>query len=285
MLLSEAYNQFCLQEIILAHRSDKTRRNYMSALSSFLRSMKGYDPPVGLISVPLILQWRIDMERRGVQPGSIKSNLSTLRKVFKYLRTEGFEVIPHSDIELPSVKRKNHTWITSDEVKKILNVIESPRDKAIFAALYGTGARISELLNLDRDSIIDGCAEIIGKGSKPGTLYFDPLSLKLIDEYLNTRRDKLKPLFISGQYRRITVSRIEQLSHIYTDAAGIDKIVTPHVYRHSFASDLKLNGADIYDIQQQLRHSNIATTAQIYTHISEPQRKEVHRRFHSQIEL
>jgi site-specific recombinase XerD len=151
--------------------------------------------------------------------------------------------------------------------------------------LFSSGARISELLQLDRDSIVlnefgEGEAQIEGKGNKPGVLTFDSNALKILNDYTETRNDPIRPLFISGQRRRITVSRVEQLCHEYADMAGIDKNVTPHVWRHTFASDLKLNGADIYDISKQLRHSNIATTM-IYTHISDQKKANDYRKYHT----
>lgn len=284
MRLSEAFLQYILQKIVQANRADKTRRNYETCMNSMLKALG--DIRVEFLSEDHIVQWRMYMERMGNQPSSISSNLSKLRCVLKYLKECGHEVINYRDIELPEIKKKDPVWLTSDEVQRILDVIDSPRDKAIFGSLFSTGARISELLSLNRDSIDRGTmsASILGKGDKPGTLYFHPYSLQLIDEYLATRKDSLRPLFISGQYRRITVSRVEQLSHIYADMAVIDKNVTPHVYRHSFATDLKLNGADIYDVKEQLRHSQLSST-QIYVHIADKKKAENHKKFHSGIKI
>jgi len=282
--LSESFSQYILEEIILKNRADKTKRNYISCMNSLINIVG--DIPVVFLDEDTIIRWRMQRERMGHQASSISSDLSKVRCLLKYLKKRGHEVLSHHEIELPKLKRKEPVWLKSEEVQQILDVIESPRDKAIFGCLFSTGARISELLSLNRDDIDRATmsAGIIGKGDKPGTLYFHPYAIQLIDDYLATRKDKLRPLFISGQYRRITVSRVEQLSHIYADMAGIDKNVTPHIYRHSFASDLKLNGADIYDIKEQLRHSQLSSS-NIYVHIADKNRAYNHKKFHSGINI
>lgn len=282
MRLSEAFIQYILQKIVQSNGADKTRRNYETCMNSMLKAIG--DIRIEFLTEDQIVQWRMYMERMGNQPTSISSNLSRLRCVLKYLKECGHEVIDPRDITLPKLKKKDPVWLTGEEVQQILDVIESPRDKALFAGLFSSGARISEILSLNRDSIIDGQAHIVGKGDKPGILNFHPYAIELINRYLETRKDNLRPLFISGQYRRITVSRVEQLSHIYADMAGIEKNVTPHTYRHSFATDLKINGADIYDIKEQLRHSQLSST-QIYVHIADKKKAEIHKKFHSGIKV
>jgi integrase/recombinase XerD len=277
MLISEAFARYD-QELLADGKALKTRKNYRTAMRSFIRCCG--DIPVELLSFDALKRWQLYESSRGAQQSSIKANLCTFRSVFKWLRRQGHQVIDFRDIDLPRVGQREPVWLDWNEVQQLLEVISSPRDKAIVAALFGSGARIGELLQLNRDSIVDGEATIIGKGSKVAPLYFDKTSLRYINEYLETRRDTLTPLFVSGQYRRITVSRVEQLVHIYADQAGLDKNVTPHVLRHSFASDLKQNGADLYEVQQALRHSQISTT-QIYTHIKDKKRKEIHQKFHT----
>lgn len=281
MLLSEAFIKYDINVLYSEGFKPKTRRNYRSSLNSFL-SVWG-DVPVNDIDFDKIDSWKVSMSRRGKLASSIGPNLSHLKSVLCYVNKSGIRTIDPRDIERPPIKRNSPTWLTIGEIGSILAVIERPRDKAIFAMLFDSGARVSELLSLNRDSIHDGQAMIEGKGDKPGILRFG-MSLKYLDEYLKTRNDALRPLFVSGQYRRITVSRIEQLAHEYADKANIDKNVTPHVYRHSFASDLKLNGADIFDIQQQLRHTNIQSTM-IYTHVHNKKVDADYKQFHSSVPM
>lgn len=277
MTISEAFARYD-QELLAAGKALKTRKNYRTAMRSFIRCSG--DIPVELLTFDMLTRWQLYESSLGKQSSSIKANLLVFRVIFRWLRRQGYQVIEARDIEFPKIRPKEHVWLDYDEVKQLLGAITSLRDKAIIAALWGSGARVSEVLNLNRDSIIDGEAWIIGKGDKEGRLYFDKRALRHIDEYLATRRDTLKPLFVSGQYRRITVARVEQLLHVYADQAGLEKNVTPHVLRHSFASDLINNGADLYEVKKALRHSNISTT-QIYTHSKDEKIKEIHTKFHT----
>lgn len=260
----------------------KTRINYRSTLHSFVKLIG--DVPVQLVTYDTCARWKELRELDGNAASTISGDMARLRQVFKHLRKLGVNVIDSESIESPKIPQKTYTWLTVEEVEQLLSVVNRPRDKALIACLFSSGARISELLGLDRNSIYNGEAQIVGKGDKMGTLNFDDSALYYLDEYLKTRIDRQRPLFLSGQHRRLTQSRISQLIHEYTDAAGIDKNVTSHVLRHSFASDLKLNGADIYDIKEQLRHSSITTT-QIYTHMNNQQNKEKYRTFHSKISI
>lgn len=287
MLISEAFNLYIVQQIKLNNGADKTVQNYQTTLSSFVRACS--DVPIGLVNQRVIAQWKLDMSSRGKQASTIKGELCKLRQVLKYLRRHGHDVIDERDIDLPKVKPKQTIWLENDEILAMINQADSLRDKAIIRALFSCGGRISEVLSLNRDSITPhpdyegyGRAEVYGKGSKLISLSFDPITLKAIDDYLLTRRDKLPPLFISGQYRRITVSRVEQILHVIAGEAGIEKNVTPHVFRHSFATDLLVNGADLRTVQEHLNHSNITTT-QIYTHVAKSRKDASYAQFHSKL--
>lgn len=264
MKISEAFEMFAFEEIKLKGGSDKTVKNYTSVLNSFLESIG--DIPTGLITQDTILRWKVLQADRGIQNSTIKTGLGSLRQVLRYLSRRGHNVIDWRDIELPKVIRKEATWLEISELKAILDAAENIRDKAIVATLFSCGGRVGEVLSLNRGSIIDGKAQVTGKGGRLNTLRFDDHTLKLISDYLDTRTDKLPPLFISGQYRRITVQRVEQILHVLSGLAGIEKNVTPHILRHTFATDLRRNGADLLTVMKQLNHQSITTT-QIYTHV------------------
>lgn len=263
MKVSEAFNQYIFEEIRLKGGSGKTIRNYLSVMRSFT-DVNG-DVPVTFITNEVILNWKISLADRGIQNSTIKSSLGCLRQVLKYLRRRNMDVIDFRDIDLPKVVRKEATWLEIDELRAILDATHNVRDKAIIATLFSCGGRVGEVLSLDRDSIIDNKALVRGKGDRLNTLRFDTKAIAIINEYLATRKDKLPPLFISGQMRRITVQRVEQILHVAAGEAGIEKNVTPHVLRHTFATDLRRNGADLFSVMKQLNHSSINST-QIYTH-------------------
>ena len=167
------------------------------------------------------------------------------------------------------------------------------RDRAIIELLYSGGLRVSELVNLNRDSINLSKKEFMvrGKGSKDRPIFISDACADRLQDYLDARTDSLPALFLnnsrnlqavdtSGNYRRITARSIERIVEKYARMAGITKHVSPHTLRHSFATDLLMNGADIRAVQSLLGHADISTT-QIYTHVTDAHLKEVHKKFHS----
>ena len=185
-----------------------------------------------------------------------------------------------------------------DEVERLLSEIDTStetglRDRAIIELLFSGGLRVSELVKLNRDSINLERREFIvrGKGSKDRPVFISPAAADWVSEYLSARTDSLAPLFLnnssntgeantSGNFRRLSARSIERLVQKYARKAGITKHVSPHTLRHSFATDLLMNGADIRSVQTMLGHADISTT-QIYTHVTDPHLKEVHERFHT----
>jgi site-specific recombinase XerD len=166
------------------------------------------------------------------------------------------------------------------------------RDRAIIELLFSSGLRVSELVGLDRDHINLKRREFMvrGKGQKDRPIFISEEAADCITKYLEKRQDNVKPLFIrysgtkkvdlTGNYHRLTARSIQRMIARYALLAGITKHVSPHTLRHSFATDLLMNGADLRSVQAMLGHSNIATT-QIYTHVTDPHLKEVHQQFHN----
>lgn len=278
MLVSEAFGAFLLDRA-LGNGSAKTRRNYLSCQKSVLICLG--DIPIEVLTLEHVQRWQAYLNQSGHQQSTIKANLCQLRCVLKFLKRRGMNVLDYRDIELPSIKRREHVVLDYSEVQQMIDATDNPRDKAIIACLFSTGCRISELLNLNCEDIIGNQAIVTGKGSKQRTVFFDEKALKYLEEYLETRSDNLPPLFISGQYRRITVTRVEQIIHVLTAGAGIDKIVTPHVFRHSTITDYIQNGAPMPMVQKIAGHASIQTTIDIYTHVSNPVIKETFTKYHT----
>lgn len=275
MNVTDAFARFDLEQ---KGKAAKTSKNYLVAMNSFIACCG--DLPVGLITREHVVRWKIYMDSRGNAISSMSTNLSKLRNVLNYLRSCGFAVIDPAIIKLPKVTQKEVTYLEYGEVQKIIDAAENIRDKAIIACLFSTGCRISELLNLNREDITGNSAVVTGKGHKYRQVYFDGHALRYLEEYLSNRKDKLSPLFISGQRRRITVSRVQQIIHEYTDMAGITKNVTPHVFRHSYATDLLWNGSDIMAIKGLLGHTQITTTMR-YLHVTDKHKEEAYKKYHS----
>ena len=228
-------------------------------------------------------------------------HLIALRGFFKYLAKRGIKSLDPSLIDLPRAAKKQVTFLHFDEIERLLAEIpldteSGLRDRAIIELLFSGGLRVSELCSLNRDSINLERREFMvrGKGKKDRPIFIDKSTAECIEDYLNMRTDTLPALFLnnsanqqipstSGDFRRLTTRSIERIVQKYTRLAGITKHVTPHTMRHSFATDLLMNGADIRSVQSLLGHANISTT-QIYTHITDPHLKEVHEKFHSESE-
>lgn len=280
MTITRAYRAYILDQLKLNDLSAKTQANYRTSLQSFLNSNQGADLPVTYIDYSHIIKWKIFMDSIGNTSSTQASNIGRFRQVIKYLKKHKYEVMDPDDITSPKVIRKPPQYLVYDEVKRLIEAAECLRDKAIIACFFSTGCRLTELLDLNRDSVKNGKAMVVGKNGKFRPVYFDECALDYLRAYFSTRTDYCKPLFISAQMRRITGSRVQQLLHIYADKAGIDKIVHPHIMRHSFATDLLENGADIRTIQELLGHASIQTT-QIYTHVTEKRKENIYKKYHS----
>jgi len=199
-------------------------------------------------------------------------------------------------VELARTRRKQVTFLNEEELARIFaqpdaNSINGVRDRAILELLFSSGLRVSELVGLDRDHINLKRREFMvrGKGQKDRPIFISPEAAKWVEHYLQKREDNSKPLFVrysgtkkvdnSGNHSRLTARSVQRIVAKCALLAGITKKVTPHTLRHSFATDLLMNGADIRSVQAMLGHSNIATT-QIYTHVTDPHLKAIHEKFH-----
>lgn len=232
-------------------------------------------------------------------------HIIVLRSFLKFLAKNDIKTLAPEKIELAKTSIHEVNFLETDEVEQILNIdvgkdARKARDKAILELLFSTGLRVSELTGLNRDSINfkKGEFSVRGKGDKTRVVFLSPRAKDALKDYLSLRKDPEEPLFISAPLRqpaspklqrgelagktppaRLSVRSVERLIKKYAVAAGITKKVTPHTLRHSFATDLLMNGADIRSVQVMLGHSSITTT-QIYTHITNRQLREVHQAFH-----
>lgn len=199
-------------------------------------------------------------------------------------------------VELARTTRKQVTFLSEDELARLfaqpdVDTESGLRDRAILELLFSSGLRVSELVGLDKDHINLKRREFMvrGKGQKDRPIFISPEAADWLTRYINKRQDNTRPLFIryngtkavdlSGNFHRLTARSVQRLVSRYALLAGITKHVSPHTLRHSFATDLLMNGADLRSVQAMLGHSNIATT-QIYTHVTDPHLKSVHERFH-----
>jgi site-specific recombinase XerD len=298
--LSELITDFLEHMEIEQNRSQKTIANYDHYLQRLVEFAG--DPPIDKLTSDSVRKWRLWLNRLTDQEGEPISkttqnyHLIALRSFLKYLAKRDIEALTSDKIELASVTRPQVTFLDTSEVERMLATIDTAtpvglRDRAIIELLFSGGLRVSELVSLNRDHINLDRREfsVRGKGQKDRLIFISDAAADWLDHYLKSRPDNYKPLFIhyggsqdgldDGSYTRLTVRSVQRLVGRYAKLAGITKHVTPHTLRHSFATDLLANGADLRSVQGLLGHANVSTT-QIYTHLTDPQLKSVHERFH-----
>lgn len=282
-------------------RSAKTAENYKLYLERFVEFTS--DTTVDKITSEVIRKYRLWLNRyTNNNDDSLATitqsyHLIALRGFLTYLSGRDIASLSPEKIKLPKVSRKQVTFLHFDEVERLLAQIPLTdevglRDRAIIELLFSSGLRVSELVNLNRDHVNTKRREFMvrGKGQKDRPVFIGEATADRVNDYLAARLDNLPPLFLSysrnniagtgGDYRRLTSRSIQRLISKYARLAGITKHVSPHTMRHSFATDLLMNGADIRSVQSMLGHSSISTT-QVYTHVTDEHLREVYEKFHS----
>ncbi len=280
-------------------RSPKTVESYNRALVDFCRFSKVGG--VEEISADLIRRYRLYLNRRQTASGSElrkttqNHRVVVLRAFLKFLKKNGKDSVSPEQVEIIKLPGRQVDFLDADEITRLLNVSgsseENLRDRAILELLFSSGLRVSELVSLDRDSINLEMGEfsVRGKGGKVRPVFISDRARLAIRMYLEKRSDVDPALFVSirkgfalkreSDGLRITVRTVERIVSRAAARAGISKSVHPHTLRHSFATDLLQNGADIRSVQALLGHSSITTT-QVYTHVTDKSLRSVHERFH-----
>lgn len=306
MFISEALVDFLEHLEVEGGRSAKTITNYSLYLERFIEFAG--DIEVGRISQELVRKYRLWLNRYTNETTGNDLSLITqsyhliaLRGFLTYLSRRDISSLAADKIILPKTVRKQVTFLQYDEVVRMIEQIKTDseqglRDRAIVELLFSSGLRVSELVNLNRDHINLNRREFMvrGKGQKDRPVFISKSAAEHVEKYLNKRHDSLPALFLSysrrsstpdnsGDYRRLSARSIQRMVSRYARLAGITKHVSPHTMRHSFATDLLMNGADLRSVQSLLGHSNISTT-QVYTHVTDQHLRDIHEKFHSDTE-
>lgn len=285
-------------------RSARTIRNYDFYLHRFAKWAK--NPTPSKITRDLVHRYRLYLNRleQGREDVTIKKStqnyhLIALRSFLKYLARHDITSMPPEQIELAKQSKRTVDFLEADELNRLLNSppfqggarggLIALRDKAILELLFSAGLRVSELtglkieqVNLKRDEFT-----VRGKGDKPRVCFLSDSAKAALRAYLDKRRDTSPYLFVSHDRAKgkrpdagpLTPRSVQRIVERYATEAGITKKISPHTLRHTFATDLLLSGADIRSVQSMLGHESITTT-QVYTHITNKQMKDVHKRFH-----
>jgi len=281
-----------------------TQENYARFLGRFMNWLKDnklQDLKPHELTEDHVWKYRIFLARHAGNDGNLKRStqqyyLIGLRSLLRYFAVRDITSLPADKITLPRDDSGDEVRnLTISQLKKMFTAPDistkgGPRDRAILESFFSTGLRISELTSLDRKQIESSLNQnelelsITGKGNRTRTVYFSARALKWLKRYLETRSDDLKPLFINyrgpkDSPRRLSDRSIERMVKKYAVASGLPENTTPHVLRHSFATDLLSKGVDIRILQEFLGHKSITAT-QIYTHVTNKQLKDIHGKFH-----
>ena len=307
MNLQDLKIQFLEHLEIEKGRSQKTIENYNHYLDSFLSWAKISNPDQ--ITDSLVSQFRLYLNRLQDAKGKNLKKITqsyyiiALRSFLKFLAKKDIESLQAEKVEVGKSIRKEVEFLEPEEIQRMIaaadgNNFRSMRDKAILELLFSAGLRVSELINLNRDRLDLKNQEfsVRGKGDKVRVVFVSNSAKRALERYLDKRTDIDPAVFVrdpkaaekfrpkSGESEtekslRLTPRSVQRIIKFYSAKAGIIKDVHPHTLRHSFATDLLMNGADIRSVQAMLGHSSITTT-QIYTHVTNRQLKEVHQAFH-----
>ncbi|MDP3988124.1 MAG: tyrosine-type recombinase/integrase [Candidatus Levybacteria bacterium] len=298
-------NQFLEYLEIERNCSKLTIRDYRHYLKSFCNwfSTTLPDKKIDDLDLATVRKYRVYLANRVNDKGMTLKRITqnyyviALRSFLRFLLKNDYKTLEPSKIDLPKAESRSLKFLERDQIDRLVTSIDTSkeegiRDRAIFELLFSTGLRVSELVKLNHAQINIDRREfgVIGKGQRARLVFISDRASQWLKLYLEARKDIFKPLFIrysgkimeenGGEKMRLTARSIERIVKKYVRLARIPVDATVHTLRHSFATDLLINGADLRSVQEMLGHKNISTT-QIYTHITNKQLREVHAAFHS----
>ncbi|OGD31858.1 hypothetical protein A3C91_00115 [Candidatus Azambacteria bacterium RIFCSPHIGHO2_02_FULL_52_12] len=297
--MKKLVNEFLEHLEIEKNRSAKTLENYRRYLFNFL-DVTGVSSPSG-ITADAVRRYRIHLNRVKDEHGKqLKRNTQAyyviaLRSFLKFLAKRDIATLAAEKIELPKNQERELEFLDAEELARLLkapkgNDVAALRDKAILETLFSTGLRVAELCSLKTGDVNLDKREfaVRGKGGKLRIVFLSADAERALRAYLAEREDIYEALFVAHRkgvrpsraaLATLTPRSVQRLIKKYAVMAGIVKKVTPHQLRHSFATDLLHNGADIRSVQTMLGHASITTT-QIYTHYTDKRLKEIHEKYH-----
>ncbi|CAM5182617.1 Tyrosine recombinase XerD OS=Ureibacillus acetophenoni OX=614649 GN=xerD PE=3 SV=1 [Ureibacillus acetophenoni] len=276
--------------------SKNTLASYQRDLESYiehLHTVQGIEN-LNFVTRSNILLHLDELRTKGISARSIARHISAIRSFHQFLlREKVMDSDPTIHLDMPQIDQKLPRVLTIEDVDALIAAPDRSkpqgiRDVAMLELLYATGMRISECISLDLNDVhvTMGFVRVYGKGGKERIIPLGKSALKACDAYLQVARDRLQgkypktdAFFINQRGKRLTRQGCWKLLKEHAEKANIKKEITPHTLRHSFATHLIENGADLRAVQEMLGHADISTT-QIYTHISKTRLSEVYKQFH-----
>lgn len=283
--------------------SKLTIRDYRHYLKTFVNWFSPTGKSIADLDLSTVRKYRIYLANRADEKGQTLKRVTqnyyviALRSFLRFLIKNDHKTLEPSKIDLPKTESRSIKFLEKDHVDRLVAAVDTSkeeglRDRAILDLLFSTGLRVSELVKLNHDQVNIQRREfgVVGKGGRARVVFISDRAAQSLKYYLNKRKDVFRPLFIrysgkmvsdnSGESMRLTARSIERIVKKYVRLARIPVDATVHTLRHSFATDLLNNGADIRSVQEMLGHKNISTT-QIYTHVTNKQLRDIHEAFHS----
>lgn len=287
----QAFLEYLLVEKGLA---DNTLAAYKRDLKKFFRYLEGKKAEsLESVSRDTLSAYILYIRKKGESPATLARQIASLKGFFRFLCLEGvIETDPSLLLESPRLPQRLPRVLSESEVDNLLSIKESSkpaalRDKAMLETLYATGMRVSELVNLNMSQVdLDmEYVRCLGKGNKERIIPLGAVSVEALKQYLAYGRPKLlkniseKAVFLNYLGKRMTRQGLWKILKRFARASGITRDITPHTLRHSFATHLLTNGADLRSVQELLGHADVATT-QIYTHLTGSKLKEIYEKTH-----
>jgi len=287
----ESYMAYLQLEKTLSNNTAVSYRFDLQRLAGFLKQNDALD--LQKVTPALLSSYIMVLYDLGFAAASIQRNISSMKSFFAFIASEGdITADPTELLESPKASRTLPSVLSIEEIDSMINSVDLQkrngiRDRAVIETLYATGMRVSELCNFTMEQLLekDGLVRVFGKGSKERIVPIGESALYWIAQYLDKERfciakpDSGSTMFLNFRGKPFSRMGIWKLLRQYALLGGIEKEISPHTFRHSFATHLLEGGADIRTVQEMLGHSNIVTT-EIYTHVDREYLKEVHRVFH-----
>ena len=272
--------------------SDNTLQSYKRDIIQYQNYLEENGINYAKVSKEDIKAYLNYLKQIGKKPSTISRNLASIRSFYQFsIRNKKIKNDPTEDVQSPKIEKRVPSVLTAQEVELLLEQpkdvdLKGTRDKAMLEFAYATGMRVTEIINLNIEDVnLEGEYVICRVGSKQRNIPLGSLSLKALKEYIDEarpiliRNEKEKALFVNVNGQRLTRQGFWKIVKYYKEQAHITKDITPHVLRHSFATHLLQNGADLKAIQTMLGHSDISST-QVYMEFQDPGLKDIYQKAH-----
>lgn len=266
MRLSEAYHRYIGEYLQIKGVDENQLVHFRAGIRIWCETIG--DLELSEITLEMVARFKTELKTYGRHrcDNTVRNYICNLRMVLKYWKLRGEPCLDYELIPAPKREPVIPSYLSADEVQKIIDSTDIVRTKFIISILYASGIRVSELVQLNRDTIRNGCFTVIGKGKKPRICFLDARAKHYMELYLESRTDRLDCLIATKDGTRASAETIQLIVRNATARAGIAKKVSPHTLRHSFATNYIGNGGNIRHLADLLGHASLNTTAH-YTHL------------------